>query len=161
MKANLFQSGKVTLRVIGNGTSFALRLLAPTWGKARISINGEEVLPLEENGYFVLNRVWNDDQIKILFSRPVKIHACEDKIAFTKGPIVLAADSRLGDVTAPFTESTAAKTVKNVVFPNQLTVEFPDGKKLVDFADSGKNMDDPTERISVWLTKNSLRRITK
>ena len=91
----------------------------------------------------------------------MKIHACEDKIAFTKGPIVLAADSRLGDVTAPFTESTAAKTVKNVVFPNQLTVEFPDGKKLVDFADSGKNMDDPTERISVWLTKNSLRRITK
>ena len=56
-------------------------------------------------GYFVLDQDWKlGDIVEVKFDMPVVAHTLEHNVAFTRGPVLLARDSRFndGDLTEPF-----------------------------------------------------------
>lgn len=74
---------------------FGLQLRLPWWlnEKAIIKVNGVSENVNVINGYFTINREWNNDEIFIEF--PTKVYAVslpdsKNKVAFMEGPIVLA-----------------------------------------------------------------------
>ena len=115
---------------------------------------------MERDGYLLIERVWNDaDTVDVSFRAPVKMRVINGKIAFTRGPITLARDKRLDDITRPLDMTTKdgktvrSKRVKNTVFNSNIAVEIKtaDGKiRLCDYAQAGKNFDDDDTGITVW-----------
>ncbi len=151
LKANLYQSGKSVLKIKGRGEKFVMRLRIPSWGKMSVSLNGEPLSGLkEEKGYLVLEREWNDDVLAIRFSLPIVSHRLNDKVAYTRGPIVLAEDARLDGFHEPLPKIAKGKRIKNDVFKNNLTVELSSGDRLCDYSSAAKNMDDPHSGLTVW-----------
>ncbi len=83
-----------------------LKLRVPAWSaKTVVKLNGvEQKLPVA-NGYGLLKHTWQlGDIVEISFDMPVISHVQDHHIAFTRGPILLARDSRFddGDLTEPF-----------------------------------------------------------
>lgn len=79
---------------------FALRLRIPSFAEgATVAINGEAVdAPAPPGGYCELRRTWRSgDRICLVFRMPVRMHVLHDHVAFTRGPVLLARDSRFGD----------------------------------------------------------------
>lgn len=78
---------------------FSMRIPACVKVK-RLKVNGEFVtsgIP-ENGGYVTLEREWKPgDAVIADFDMPVKMHRVEDHVAFTRGPVLLARDSRFGD----------------------------------------------------------------
>ena len=95
-----------TVRLVCHSTgAFALRLRIPGWCKeAKVLVNGaaqEGVAP----GYFTLRREWAlGDIVELELEMPVVAHLLEHHAAFTRGPVLLARDSRFadGDLAEPF-----------------------------------------------------------
>jgi uncharacterized protein len=76
---------------------FALRIRKPIWneGALKIKINNQPVKAVvDENGYVVLDRVWNpNDKVVVTFNLQLKTESIPDnknRVAFLYGPIVLA-----------------------------------------------------------------------
>jgi len=77
---------------------FALHLREPYWtdGKMAAALNGKPVTPARTNGYWVIDRFWeNGDELRV--SLPMKLHAHpmpdDDTLqAIMYGPVVLAGD---------------------------------------------------------------------
>jgi uncharacterized protein len=93
--------GVVSLYVLADApASFSLRLRLPGWCKDwHLAVNGtaQDIQP-EDSGYLVLKRNWQSrDHVKLVLEMPV--HVVMDrlgnpgKIAFTRGPLVYAADN--------------------------------------------------------------------
>lgn len=151
LRANLYQSGKAVLKIKGQGEKFSLKLRVPSWGKMSISLNSSPATDAKkENGYLVLDRVWNEDCLVIRFSLPLVCHSLNEKVAYTRGPIVLAEDARLDGFANPLPEKAKGRRVKNASFKNNLTVELSSGERLCDYSSAGKNMDDPHSGLTVW-----------
>ena len=85
-------------------TEFTYRLRIPSWATDgnTLSINGEEIsAEPDEQGYVVLDRVWNDgDTIDLNFTMETKrvysdprVEANQGKVAIKRGPIVYAAEA--------------------------------------------------------------------
>ena len=166
MRSNPYESNGAKIAVNGKGQRFTLSLRIPTWAEDfAVYVNGEEQSFKTANGYFVIDRTWNDDTVNVKFKSPVKMRAVNGKIAFTKGPIVLASDRRLGDVTRPLDirvkdgKTVRAKRVKNSVFNCNIAYEIKSGDDTVtlcDYAQSGKNYDEENSGLTVWhMTKKS------
>jgi len=83
----------------GKPIAFTLALRHPDWcGKMSVKLNGEEVSSAAENGYVRLNRTWADgDVVNVTFDMPCVPHVLDEHVAFTRGPILLARDSRFND----------------------------------------------------------------
>ena len=106
---------------------FALQLRLPWWlkEKAIIKINGVPETVNVINGFFTINREWNNDELFIEF--PTKVYTeplpfSKDKFAFMEGPIVLAGiadnDNILkGDVNKPESILTREYEHEYKVFP--------------------------------------------
>jgi hypothetical protein len=96
--------------------------------------------------------------VELRFKAPVKARILNKKIAFTQGPITLARDCRLDDITAPV--QTGVRNGKNVrakqvktSFSSNVAYEIAtkEGKiTLCDYAQAGKNFDDEECNITVW-----------
>ena len=163
MRANPYESTGAKISIDGKGQRFALALRIPTWAdKFTVTAGGEEVNAREENGYLIIDRVWSRDKVEVKLASPVKMRVINGKIAFTKGPIALTGDCRLGDISVPLNikakdgKSVRAKRVKNTAFDSNLAYEIntPDGKiTLCDYAQAGKNYDDEHTGITVWHEK--------
>lgn len=76
---------------------FALRIRKPIWneGALKIKINNQPVKAVvDENGYVVIDRVWNpNDNVIVTFNMQLKTESIPDnknRVAFLYGPIVLA-----------------------------------------------------------------------
>ena len=161
VKADPYSSNGAKIKVDGKGKSFTLALRIPTWAENfTVRVNGEETAGEEENGYFLINRVWEKDRVEVSFKASVKMHVINKKIAFTKGPIALAGDRRLYDISSPVSMSVRdgkkvrARRVSNVIFDTNLALEIKtrDGSiTLCDYAQSGKNYDDENSKITVWM----------
>ena len=105
----------------------ALRLRIPRWSaKTVVKLNGKAVGGVKAGSYFTLSRTWRlGDTIDVVFDMPVVAHTLGEAVApggafsgeggkrpvarphyvaFTRGPILLARDSRFGDgdLTEPF-----------------------------------------------------------
>lgn len=76
--------------------SFTLSLRIPTWtqGAPVIYINGEEIKNVTaENGYFDIDRTWENDTVNIYFPATLTMSSLPDMpqlTAFAEGPVVLA-----------------------------------------------------------------------
>ncbi|MBQ7721394.1 MAG: glycoside hydrolase family 127 protein [Kiritimatiellae bacterium] len=85
----------------------ATRFRVPGWcRKATFRLNGKE-LPGSGDaaGYFTIERDWRlGDIVEMDFAMPVVAHVAKGHVAFTRGPVLLARDSRFadGDMMEPF-----------------------------------------------------------
>ena len=153
---------KTSLKVVvkGKGKKFALRIRKPAWAeKFEVRLNCELLSGEAKNGYIEINRVWNDDVISVKYSAPVKMCALNGKVAFTKGPVVLARDRRFEDIKKPVAislkdgKTVRAKIVKNDIFYSNLAVKVytKNGDiTLCDYSEAGKDYDDKESLITVW-----------
>ena len=84
----------------------AVRLRIPSWStKTIVRLNGEELPNVNPGTYFVLDRIWSfGDVVEVNFDMPVIAHVLDHHVAFTRGPVLLARDSRFkdGDLMEPF-----------------------------------------------------------
>jgi hypothetical protein len=68
-----------------------------------VKLNGT-ALDVSCGGYFTIDREWRlGDIVDIKFEMPVIAHVLDHNVAFTRGPVLLARDSRFndGDMTEP------------------------------------------------------------
>ena len=83
-----------------------LRLRIPAWSaKTVVKLNGVRQDGVEPGTYFTLSHEWRlGDIVEIEFDMPVVAHVQHHHAAFTRGPVLLARDSRFadGDQTEPF-----------------------------------------------------------
>ena len=96
-----------TARIVSHTTGpLALRLRIPAWSaKTVVKVNGEVQKDVKSGAYFTVSRDWAlGDIVEIAFDMPVVAHTLEHHVAFTRGPVLLARDSRFadGDLTEPF-----------------------------------------------------------
>jgi len=91
----------VTVAYGGAAHEFLLRLRCPAWcPEMAVSVNGARIEVPEVNGYLQLRRAWKSgDRVDLVLAMPCRAHVLGDKVAFTRGPLTLARDSRAG---APF-----------------------------------------------------------
>ncbi len=74
---------------------FTLRLRVPAWvaGSPALTINGADVQAMPENGFITLDRVWQEDSIRLYLPAALTLDSLPDepeKSAVLEGPIVLA-----------------------------------------------------------------------
>ena len=76
-----------------------LRLRIPAWSKsAVVKVNGKPVDGVRAGGYFTISREWKlGDVVEVAFDMKVVAHTLDHNVAFTRGPVLLARDSRFGD----------------------------------------------------------------
>ena len=160
VKGDPYNPSGAKIKVDGKGKSFALALRIPSWAEDfTVLVDGEPACGKEENGYLVIDRIWDKSRAEISFRAPVKMQVINKKIAFTKGPIALARDSRFGDVSEALDISVKngktirARRIKNDVFRSNTAYEIKTKSgalTLCDYAQAGKNYDDEDSKITVW-----------
>lgn len=159
IEANLYHSGTIRVHVSSANKCFPLALRLPEWASSySLTINGEKKNPVLERGYLVLDKEWNEDTLCLSFPFPVVAHLKNGKVAFTRGPIVLARDQRFADKTVALPtyddgEEIAAQEVANPLFECNLTMEIPTKNgaiRVCDYSQAGKDYDSPDSLISVW-----------
>jgi len=110
-----------------------LLLRIPAWSeKTAVSVNGKTLPDVKAGSYCSLKRTWKlGDVVYITFDMPVVAHRCDRNVAFTRGPVLLARDSRFadGDLMEPFRRGS-----------------IKDGQKLTTFADVASPSDE------MWMT---------
>jgi DUF1680 family protein len=83
-----------------------LKLRIPAWStNTVVKLNGKELPGAKGGTYFTLEHEWKlGDVVEIEFAMPVVAHKVSHHVAFTRGPVLLARDSRFGDgdMTEPF-----------------------------------------------------------
>ena len=83
-----------------------LRLRIPAWSaKTAVKLNGKELEDVRPGSYYTIAHDWKlGDIVEVKFDMPVVAHGLEHNVAFTRGPVLLARDSRFadGDLTEPF-----------------------------------------------------------
>ena len=83
-----------------------LKVRIPAWSaKTAIRVAGKMLEDAKAGTYFTIRRNWQlGDVVEIQFDMPVVVHALDHQVAFTRGPVLLARDSRLddGDMMEPF-----------------------------------------------------------
>ena len=158
--------------------SFVLRLRIPAFSSGTVvKVNGSPLSGAIQAGtYLDVRRDWQPgDKVEIAFDMPVRLHRRGDYVAFTRGPVCLARDTRFGDgaldeevrvdrltpevldsfslVRPPATDMFMAVSV---ALPGGCHAENPDAGALpttvhfTDFASAGNSWQ-PADRYRVWL----------
>ncbi|MBQ0032907.1 MAG: glycoside hydrolase family 127 protein, partial [bacterium] len=94
-------------RIVSHTTgSLNLRLRIPAWSeKTVVKLNGQALDGVKAGTYFTIRNDWKlGDIVEVKFDMPVVAHTHEHNVAFMRGPVLLARDSRFndGDLTEPF-----------------------------------------------------------
>ena len=83
-----------------------VRLRIPVWSaNTEVKLNGKAFDGVVAGSYFTIDRHWRlGDIVELKFDMPVVAHTLDHHVAFTRGPVLLARDSRFadGDLTEPF-----------------------------------------------------------
>ena len=79
--------------------ALALRLRVPAWAtSAEVKLNGKVLEGAVSGGYFRFDHDWRlGDIVEVTFGMPVVAHVIDHHVAFTRGPVLLARDSRFAD----------------------------------------------------------------
>lgn len=150
------REGKVKVAIVSApAKKFELRLRIPAWSGAKtaVKLNGKAVKGVKA-GYLCLDRVWKKgDCVEVEFDMTMRVIDAFDaskRFALQRGPLVLAQDSRLGAVDAPFQPvgGKVVKPPKDVFF----AYRFNDGTTVCDFASAG-NCYDMRNRLCLWMPK--------
>ena len=135
-----------------------LSLRIPTWTDGyQVTLDGNAVAVEEKDGYCAVNV--QNGVVEVFFNAHVKMLKFNGKIAFKKGPYVLARDQKTGeDIAKPLAlgEKIAVKAFENTAFDcdyaYKLLTEEGD-VSLCDYAHVGKEYDTEDCNISVWLER--------
>ena len=102
-----------------------LKLRIPAWsGKTTVKVNGEEQPGAAAGGYFSIRREWRlGDVVELTFDMPVVAHLLSNHVAFTRGPTLLARDSRFAD--GDLGEPLQPKIEDGQTMPTFTTVQVP------------------------------------
>ena len=87
-------------RIVSHTTGqLKLRLRIPAWSaKTVVKLNGKALDGVRAGTYFTFGNDWKlGDIVEVKFDMPVVAHVLEHNVAFTRGPVLLARDSRFGD----------------------------------------------------------------
>lgn len=97
----------------------ALRLRIPAWSaKTTVKVNGAVQPGVTAGAYFTVDRTWKlGDIVEIAFDMPVVAHTAGHCVAFTRGPVLLARDSR-------FADGELSETLRRNSFRNGQTLAF-------------------------------------
>ena len=83
-----------------------MKLRIPAWSaKTSVKLNGKPLDGVKPGGYFTIDHEWRlGDVVELNFDMTVRAHRLAHNLAFTRGPVLLARDSRFadGDMTEPF-----------------------------------------------------------
>ena len=95
------------VRIVSHTSCAApVRLRIPAWSaKTTVRLNGKALDGVRAGGYFAIDREWKlGDIVEMTFDMPVVAHVLGHNVAFTRGPVLLARDSRFadGDLAEPF-----------------------------------------------------------
>jgi len=92
--------------------AFPLKLRIPGWAAApSVKLNGQAIEGVKAGAYFTLAHEWKlGDIVEIRFGMPVVAHRIDNWVAFTRGPVLLARDSRFadGDMMEPYRRGSVA-----------------------------------------------------
>ena len=125
----------------------------------KITVDGKEIDTIVADAYISLDREWGKSVIELKYSAPIRERVLNGKVAFTKGPVVLARDIRLDDIQKPLNikakdgKALRAKLVKNQIFKSNATYKIHVGDSdilVCDYASAGKNYDSDSSCITVW-----------
>ncbi len=161
--ADPYQGNGAKLKVTTEGM-FTISLRIPEWAEdCKVYVNGEERKGVKSGEYYEITRSWKNDVVELKYKAPVKMRVKNGKIAFEKGAVTLARDSRFEDIEKPVSitvkdgKNVRAKRVKNNAFRSNvaLKIQTKDGAiTLCDYAQAGKNYDDARSQITVWQNIN-------
>lgn len=139
-------------------TKFAVKLRIPAWSsKTGVSVNGQNYTGTP-GSYLSIERVWNPgDVIRLNFDMSVQINEAPDgcgRVALTRGPVVLARDSRLGKVDAPVSVANLDTAVieKNPCENIFISCRLADGTVLCDYASAGNEFSE-NNKLCVWMKR--------
>ncbi len=157
--ANPYGKGIARLSVKAK-REFTLRLRVPSWAENfAVAVDGVSADVENKDGYAEIHCTEPSIKITVTYKMQVVAHVLNGKIAYTRGPVTLARDCRLDDITAPVNTGSKngkpvrASVVKNGKFPNQITVQISTRDGLItlcDYSSAGKNYDDEECNITVW-----------
>ena len=160
VNANVYAKNKAIIKVCGNNERFKLKLRIPRWMEnLKICVDGKEIDTIVADEYVSLDREWEKSVIELKYSAPIRERVLNGKVAFTKGPVVLARDIRLDDIQKPLNikakdgKALRAKLVKNQIFKSNATYKIHVGDSdilVCDYASAGKNYDSDSSCITVW-----------
>jgi DUF1680 family protein len=96
-----------SVRIVSHTTgNVPVKFRIPAWSrKTEVKVNGKPLSGVEAGRYFTISREWKlGDIVQIKFDMPAVAHRIENNVAFTRGPVLLARDSRFadGDMSIPF-----------------------------------------------------------
>lgn len=94
------ESGKIEMNVTPEkNENFSLNLRIPSWSEETIiQVNGRTIEKISPGTYLSISRVWTKgDKLSIQFDMRGKLNWSNGHQAITRGPILLARDSRFGD----------------------------------------------------------------
>ena len=95
------------VRMVSHTTgSVPVRFRIPAWSaRTEVKLNGKALDGVKSGAYFTVEQDWKlGDIVELNFDMPVVAHMLDHHVAFTRGPVLLARDSRFadGDLTEPF-----------------------------------------------------------
>ena len=133
---------------------FVLRLRKPSWAE-NATISGVDYT--QENGYYRIERVWQDEEITLNFPMRLQKERLNDKTALHYGPIVLALDEGKGnkdidkDIYLAEEVGKVEQPHEKEMFRYRIKRENADDLIFTDYASSGKNWATSDDKVSVWL----------
>ncbi|MBQ5852422.1 MAG: glycoside hydrolase family 127 protein [Lachnospiraceae bacterium] len=85
----------IILNVQADNAEGTIAIRLPEWSKSKVEImvSGNKITPEIQDGYIVIAKVWNNDEIDVLFNASLQLSELEDvkdMVAVMEGPIVLA-----------------------------------------------------------------------
>lgn len=173
---NYPETGKINISFqLDQPLNVILNLRVPSWSiETKIKVNGDPVQNISPGTYYMLDREWQpNDQISIDFDMRGRAHQNSNFEAITRGPLVLARDSRFDDGFVD--ETSVIQNQDNIVElvpiyekPDHVWMAFtalcktgtdleghgsePKSVHFCDFASAG-NTWDPSTRYRVWIPK--------
>ena len=155
---------------------FTVKFRIPAWSqKTVLKVNGKQMDGVKAGSYYALTRTWTiGDVVEIFFDMTVRAHVMNNHVAFTRGPIALARDTRFndGDINEVFRRQSLkdgqAVDFASVRAPSEdiwmaysaslpigSHTEHPDGRRpqtvfFCDYASAG-NLWQPSNAYRVWF----------
>ena len=131
-----------------------LKLRRPSWCR-RMTVEGKAV---ECDGYYTVNRFFKDgDKLSVEWQTELQIERLNGKIAFTYGPLVLAADAKKTDADISLPVHLTQEPEYELLPPEKgelvrLSLKTKDGNLLLtDYQSCGKKWLEKDAVMSAWL----------